>query len=152
MSTLAARATSPAIDWPESRRLTLTDRIAALGITVPDQKRAAYLMEVNRLGLTDGVSRWQMFTSLRWVLASRWATLEWAYFQKDGYEAYEAPRAPDSVEESVRKIQAHLSSVQIKVLAKDVDPWLEVVDDESGESLILHGWEYDVAGKVRMLI
>jgi hypothetical protein len=152
MSTVAARAASPVIEWPESRRLTLAEKITALGITVPDQKRAAYLMEVNRLGLEDGVSKWWLKVSPRRLFAPTWAGLDYTYFERVGHADYQAPRVPDTVQATARKIREKMPNARLAVLAKYSDPWLKVIDDDSHESLILAGWDYDRQAEVRILL
>ena len=121
----------------ELQRKPLMQRLKDVRILVPDQKKAAHMMEAARLGLPVNASRLRVRTA--WW--RRWAGPDWTIFDYDAFvsdpKRNDYGGLPLAVSNHVERLRAAVPDIKLKVHARIEDPWL-LTDD----GIILRGWMF----------
>lgn len=130
----------------ETRKLTLAERLKAIGIGVPDQDKVRNMMEAIRIGLSPYAPQWRV----RWAWNRRkgagiammfWSTHSYDDFLAGKFRAHllrEEASVPVGVQNDAEHIRAAIPEAVLVVCALQSDPWLMV--SLGGESLFVRGW------------
>jgi hypothetical protein len=128
-----------------STTLTLKERLADIGVIIPDQAEAERAKEALRLGLPHTTPAWRIriawFRKLRALMnATSYYEFEWQQFKTDAYRDW-GGMPPPAIRAEIEIIQQRLPHVSVSIHALHEDPWVVVSDGQ--ETVLVRGWYRD---------